>query len=636
MIRARHGKLVRVQPTSGSNGADRSEHELADLLDDFRMWAAERRRDADLLAVAAALHLKQEFDGNISRWTAAGVRHLLVKLFPQIVTMPPEQCAATPDSVDALIDFLDEREIIDAKSAPPAKLHESVAKSTSMFSQAMETEEFFSLDKLFSTRMISAGVDPNDVAAVERFVAAASSGQLGEELRELSQEVFAVDDEDDEPDPVRLATVRLPTDEELSAEVIESPLLRHFRVFAGWLGDGKPVTARWPATVRPADAKELAAVLGADKATAATVTAWAKAAGLARVVHGRLIPVKKAAALHDRPFKLWQRAFDAFFDIGDVLVSTDRGPVVVSWSLPQLLPEIYVPLYTGATVPVPLEFVVENVRITLHDRFAGRERLTNADEQRGWRRGVIGAVAALELLGAAYSRPADAEEAAKIADLIGPDADRTVVGLTGLGLWAVNGYLRDHGYDVPVAGDLSRADFAELVGHLDSPDPRIVEDEIAGWIAARRAETAAAEIGEFICTTMVATERLMAFHALGQTGRAGVAKAREIRGAGGVPGAGAAAWLADVGELDLDDVTTEEGLLGVIEQLAGLHDADRLAESLSNVDVPTRLDLVRMFGEYDHPQRLDLLDAFATQDPDPTVSRAARKLQMKIRSVGVG
>jgi hypothetical protein len=52
------------------------------------------------------------------------------------------------------------------------------------------------------------------------------------------------------------------------------------------------------------------------------IVEWAKAARLVRVVRGRLVPVKKAAALLDRPAQLWMALFEVFGRLGPAFQST--------------------------------------------------------------------------------------------------------------------------------------------------------------------------------------------------------------------------------------------------------------------------------------------------------------------------
>jgi hypothetical protein len=57
----------------------------------------------------------------------------------------------------------------------------------------------------------------------------------------------------------------------------------------------------------------------ADLPVLAIVVAWAKAAGLIRVVHGRLVLVKKNQRLIDRPAQLWNMMFAAFDQLGTTI-----------------------------------------------------------------------------------------------------------------------------------------------------------------------------------------------------------------------------------------------------------------------------------------------------------------------------
>lgn len=49
----------------------------------------------------------------------------------------------------------------------------------------------------------------------------------------------------------------------------------------------------------------------------ALIVLWAREVGLLRVVHGRLVPVKKNAALLVRPLELWTAMFDSFGKLGE-------------------------------------------------------------------------------------------------------------------------------------------------------------------------------------------------------------------------------------------------------------------------------------------------------------------------------
>ena len=105
---------------------------------------------------------------------------------------------------------------------------------------------------------------------------------------------------------------------------------------ARWVGAGRALTQTGRLTM--ADARELVSLLGTgdvvdpvigdrvfrtrsseDLRGLATVLAWAKAAGLVRVIRGRLVAVKKNARLLDRPAELWVAMFEAFDRLGEVI-----------------------------------------------------------------------------------------------------------------------------------------------------------------------------------------------------------------------------------------------------------------------------------------------------------------------------
>ena len=104
-----------------------------------------------------------------------------------------------------------------------------------------------------------------------------------------------------------------------------------------WVGTGRASLTQ-TGRLTMADARELVSLLGTgdevdpvigdrvfrtrsseDLRGLATVLAWAKAAGLIRVVRGRLVAVKKNARLLDRPTELWVAMFEAFGQLGEAI-----------------------------------------------------------------------------------------------------------------------------------------------------------------------------------------------------------------------------------------------------------------------------------------------------------------------------
>ena len=129
--------------------------------------------------------------------------------------------------------------------------------------------------------------------------------------------------------------VTLPAPEELTAAAGRSKVVGQLRAFAEWLGPrGRALT---PAgNIRPADARELIALLrtgdeglrfhsAAELPGLDLIVNWAKKARLVRKQGTRLVPVAKARPLLADAEALWQRAFEAAFDLGDAVCRPHLG-----------------------------------------------------------------------------------------------------------------------------------------------------------------------------------------------------------------------------------------------------------------------------------------------------------------------
>jgi hypothetical protein len=125
-------------------------------------------------------------------------------------------------------------------------------------------------------------------------------------------------------------------EEDLTAAAASAPALRQVVALTRWIGPGRKLTQTGQLTM--ADARHLVSLLetgdeidpvigtrmfrtrsSADLPRLAILVAWAKAVGLLRVVHGRLVPVKKNQRLMDQPEALWTAMFTVFDQLGPAL-----------------------------------------------------------------------------------------------------------------------------------------------------------------------------------------------------------------------------------------------------------------------------------------------------------------------------
>src|SRR3954451_23166686 len=117
--------------------------------------------------------------------------------------------------------------------------------------------------------------------------------------------------------------------ETLAEAASEAPAVRRLCGFVEWVGEGRPLTQT--GRIRRADALELVELLdtgdrldvpvrsSAELYRLNLVVESAKACRLVRVVRGRLVPLKKAGRLLERPLELVVRMLDALPRLGDEL-----------------------------------------------------------------------------------------------------------------------------------------------------------------------------------------------------------------------------------------------------------------------------------------------------------------------------
>jgi hypothetical protein len=628
-----------------SGGPDRLEAVADDLMAKFERWAADHRVDVEWFVVDAVLDWRLQEGGDPAQWEPGDVRRLLTEWFPRKVTVDRGEWPSVLSTLHRWIDFL-----AAAPTGQPtdqAALHAAVEQNADAFAAAMADETNYGMAKFWMTRMIDHGVDLEDDEGVRRFLAAAQAGEIGynqDVLAEIMRrqafdaELGLVEPGLYEQGPLPPVVV-LPASE-LEALARDSALITRFKVLTTWVGTGRVLTAT--KRLRVADARELARMLDADRPylerarssadlpEVSLLIAWAKAARLVRVVKGRLVPVKSAAGILDRPLDLWRRAHEVFPELGHAIcmpTSHYEGPSLLGEALPEVLPELWLCLYTAGGTSVPVELLVQVVRDALHARFDfGAGGMLVDFRELMWRRDLGHMIEALQTLDAVkLSEDLSDAELDKIIELSGnSDPELALVGLTPLGLWGVREQLLAEGCVAPVVSELTGLPWEQVCGAVRHASPDVTESAVTEWVTARPAAEAAAELAEFCATGPSPSDRLLTWTALEHTGALGVGHARRLRSAGGVVGAVATEWLVRHDALAQDAAHEHEMILALAENLAAMHEHDLLIDELTRHPIDDQTSFVDALAGTDHPDRFDLLTTIAERHPDGEVAAAAR------------
>lgn len=490
-------------------------------------WAEERGLPADPVAIVAALDSRQlSMDGRLAWWTPAHVRQFLLEWVPLYLPVDAADLKNVPGSLITLLRFLADCGLWDPRGASVAEAQAAVTSVAAEYQAAVADPERQGIRKFWAIAARDNGVDVTDPEAMSRFARDIESGQA------VYDEDLLVRLMDAQLGPSGLMPERaiaqlpvtLPPAGELAAAAARSQVVVQLRAFTEWVGtDGRTLTAA--GNLRPADARELIALLrtgeehlkvrsSAELPQLNLIFAWARKARLVRVSRGRLLPVAKARPLLDdgAAEALWQRAFEAFFELRDVICvalwaggATSLLYELYAEAIPDVLNTIY-----SLPLPMPVVRLNESVWDACRQVFAIGAR--SSGQQQAWRehvgRDLASAFEALAALGAVEvthgladqiftsdlatdvespltagrSFPADA--LARLAGDLAVPGD--LVALTALGTRAMRERLLAQGREAGLVGDLVAAQPAELLGVVaEHYTPETGVAEIAGWLAAR-------------------------------------------------------------------------------------------------------------------------------------------------------
>jgi hypothetical protein len=627
-----------------------------ELIDRFAAWAERRTPEADPVLVSFALDYKWGYgDGHLGRWITADLTDLLIGWFPRKVSVFAEEAERVVPSLRAFVDWLTEEGLLDPASDPSAVLRSTLERLTPQFLAAMDDPSRFGPAKSLVALMQSSGIDVSDQDAISGFI-----GGFNELPEQERKRLLPLPGE--QAAPMEFPPVRLASTAELVVAADAAPAVERLRQFTSWVGHGRKLTQKGRLTL--ADAKALVELLGtadqvdpviddesfrtrssAELPEVAVTFAWARAARLVRVVHGRVVPVKRSQPLLDRPLELWERALEGLRELGPDIFDDHFLWSFLADDLDSLIPGVLSALYLSDE-PVPLRALADHawndVRggYTLNDEPS--ERLAT------WRWKVAAdldrILQHLELLAAVERVAADDEPT---PDLDGelPLATRYLLGgegmlevgfrLTPLGLWGANRLFRGLVVDAPVVGDLADADVATLLDRCAGFDPETCQQELRTWCEARGPEVAAAELVGFLRRTDDPQARMLGFTALGEADHAGVDAVRTLRGDPELDPY-ATLWLVDRGLEKQEAVRPEMAAHMLVETCAAVAAQDgpsAVVQMLSDLGpADEQAAIVGSLWRVGSRHAATVLQAVAAAHPDKQVAKAARKAAFKLRS----
>ena len=474
------------------------------------------------LSLAEALLDSRHFssDGRLGYWTPAQVGRALLEWIPAKVSASEEYLLDAPETLRTLLRFLDAHGLRDPRGAAVEENESAIDATAKEFAEAIGDQERYGMAKTVMMSAWDRGVDIGDPEALAAFLSDVQEGRLvlDEDLLGRALERQLGRPAAGQERKFAQLPVSLPDGEELTAAARRCKAVGQLRAFADWLGPkGRALTTA--GNIRPADARELIALLGtgdeclrfrsaAELPGLELIVNWAKKARLVRKQGTRLVPVAKARPVLADAEALWQRAFEAAFDLGDAVcrpIWADEPASPVRLLYDVVVPDVLAAIYS-MDEPVPVARLAESVWETVRAHFdvdslsplgqmglRGRvdndvEHIFDAFEALGAvtsTRGLASDVFSEDLDEASgmADGPFSRERAAALRELLAEPG--RLVSLTPLGTRAMRRRMLAEGREAGLVGELADASPAELLGTVaEHYTPETGMEEIAIWRAA--------------------------------------------------------------------------------------------------------------------------------------------------------
>jgi len=483
-----------------------------EILASFRVWLSQQgsaqASTIDELAgdVGIVLDWKWGYaDGLLASWSVLDVAEFLLEWCPRKLSVPPENCNSILVALRQWLGYLDAGNLLTSATGP-AVLINAIDALRGDFVAAMGDRSKFGQAKTVVSLAVDDGVDVSDPQQFQEFVERFNQLSIDERHRLLPDSLF-----DTGPPQFErtLPPVVLPSDEHVAQSVAAAPILSKFRDLATFVGAGRKLTQKGHLAL--ADARVLVDLLATgdemdqrigDRTFRTTssddlpelrlIVAWAKKAGIVRVLHGKLVATKRGLGLRDDLVGQYDHVIDALLSVGPI--SAQR--YADEW---RAWPEIWAFLDDLSVVLLIAPYVaMEPVPIEMLSDDAATEVL------REWRF----AVGDDTIRGSIAADVVDMFDAFVLGGLVVRDdaepskAGRRAYGgsitMTPIGVVTTRRLLREAGYEVPIAGQFATLSALELFEQLDDEEFGVVRVEIDAWCKAREASVAIDEIVEAV------------------------------------------------------------------------------------------------------------------------------------------
>ncbi|GAB3287061.1 hypothetical protein [Parasphingorhabdus pacifica] len=575
-------------------------------------------------------------DGLLARWREPDVRRFLVEVVPRVLVL--DDWSGPPRVLHRWIDFLAGIGLL-MESTGSEAVHAAIDRATPDYLAAMVEPAAWGVTKFFTVAMREHGVDPEDEEAVAEFFLAVESGEAGLD-RDLVADVEQRESTDTPKSPAYwLPPMLLPEENTPDVEAPRSALLPLVLALQEWVGSGRDLDA---GRLSESDLNELTAKLaelvdgGVGRFTTRMLVEWSERANLLRVAGKRLVRTQVSEPLLAEPGLLWTRLWYSFARCEDVF-GADVGALALlggdGEAFADLVREVLCALYSQ-TDALPLEILVNTTVSSMRTDVADGSRTAPVRET--VRRMLGRMLDQWELMGVVRSfTTSDAEDIANI-DAATPDevrADRTMVELLPLGLWAARESLRSAGLLAPSVQDVVDCPIEVLVLAMPTSPPDAVEAAIAAWIADRGgAEAASAEVADLLCRVDDPAVRLSALWLLEHTGTAGQ---DAVLGLCEDPVAGPAArmWLWPRPVAEAVQPRPGDELLFALDGmgLTALDDPELFLAEFRQRTSPNQLAMIEEIPRSTHSRAGVVLEVLARLHPDERMVRAAIRSLERIR-----